>query len=514
MQLKNLIEKKKFNPEIDENYFARSEKNTKNLLSFTTATYIFIFHIIGFLIAVGITLLLLWIYFNTKRWDKRLFKMGSERNKFHKYSQSRIFSIALTAGILMLYILSLDIGAIVTLKDKTPVLEDRNIDDNILPYIVLSFDSLMVVIWAACWILSFLTCCNNCRCKLVGKHQYFSLAISTVGPVFTLVIHLPYVAIAYLNDAAYATSSFIYYTVVSFVIFGALELTYGTFQQALITRDDIIKQASPSAIEASNDDDPELGNDHSALIHVDKEDKKEGREGEGDEEDTDTCDGPCFPFCTKSETLLKCIWGITIPFFALLVIILIGLTTAALVVIPISKAFSDAPNRLVGFYQTTVVVVGVYFAYKSFFKKTPTLEMAIKKRMKHILNHGSNKNENSKWQRLSEDEKVAAFYDYVVDLVAKYGRKLDLEEDSNKEQKEDIDGLRTDHQKHQEEGRQDESNTKTVSADVHDSSAQDEIEGEGKKEPGDTVDQDTAEGDKRGGDSGVVGGGSEEQQEK
>ncbi len=60
-------------------------------------------------------------------------------------------------------------------------------------------------------------------------------------------------------------------------------------------------------------------------------------------------------------------------------------------------------------YQTAIVVVGVYFAYKSFFKKKSTFEMVIKKRMKHILDHESDKDKNSRWQRLSKDEKVATF---------------------------------------------------------------------------------------------------------
>ncbi len=420
----------------------------------------------------------------------------------------------------MLYILALDITAIVTLKDRAPVLADRNIDDNVLPYIVLSFDSLMIVMWAICWILSFVTCCNNCKCKLVGNHQYFLQAISTVGPVSTLVIHLPYIAIAYLNDAAYATSSFIYYTVVSFVIFGALELTYGTLQQALINKDEQDQQNRHKKVKklevsqnSNVDDDPELGEDRRSLIR--KGDKKEGKEDEGDkEEDADTCDGPCFPFCTKNERLLKCMWGITIPFFTLLVISLIGLTTAALVTVPISKAFSDAPNRLVGFYQTAIVVVGVYFAYKSFFKKKPTLEMAIKKRMKHILDHGSDKDKNSRWQQLSKDEKVAAFYDYVVELVAKYDPMQRKINQSDKEVKRENDGLRAEDEETQEGGPkldQDGSTTMTVPVDVHvDSSARSETEGEGNKEPGDTEHEDTA-GDKGGGDSGVVGGGSDKQ---
>lgn len=519
--MKNLIEKKKFNPEIDEDYFARSERNTENLLTSAAAIYIFVFHIVGFAIAVGITVLLLWIYFNTKRWDKKLFKMGSERNKFYKYSQSRIFSIALTSGILMLYILALDITAIVTLKDKTPALTDRNIDDNILPYIMLSFDSLMVVFWCICWTLSFVTCCKNSKCKFIGKHQCFIQAVSTVGPVFTLVIHLPYIAIAYLNDAAYATSTFIYYMVVLFVIFGALELTYGTFQQALISRDEQQeKDNMHSTLEESQnsyaDKDVEQGDEKTPLLG--KGDKKEESKGEEDKGEEDyCCDGPCFPFCTKNEQVLKCMWGITIPFFALIVLTLIGLTIAALVVIPISKVFSDAPNRIVGFYQTAIVVVGVYFAYKGFFKKKPTLETAIKKRIKHILNHGSDKNKNKKWKRLSKDEKVAAFYDYVVDLVAKYDpeqRKLKTRERSDKEEeKSGKHKLSVADDKIDQENvtNQDRSNeTITVSVDVTPGNkTQEERDGESVA----TVDEGVKD-DNTGEDSGVVGGKSEEPREQ
>ena len=154
-------------------------------------------------------------------------------------------------------------------------------------------------------------------------------------------------------------------------------------------------------------------------------DKKEGKKAEG----------PSFPFCIKNEKLLKCMWGITIPFFGLIVLTLIGLTTAALVVIPISEAFSDAPYRLVGFYQTMIVVIGVYIAYKGFFKKKPTLETAIKKRISHILQHGADDKENKKWKRLSKDEKVEAFYDYVVELVAQYDpEQMKPKQDNNKEE--------------------------------------------------------------------------------
>ena len=38
------------------------------------------------------------------------------------------------------------------------------------------------------------------------------------------------------------------------------------------------------------------------------------------------------------------------PAFAILIVFLVGMTTAALVTVPNSKAFTDAPNRLLEFY--------------------------------------------------------------------------------------------------------------------------------------------------------------------
>ena len=123
-----------FNPQIDENYFVRTERYTENLFTHSISIYTMVFYTAGFIITITITVLMLWFYYNTKQMDI-------------KNSKSQVFSIAVTAGILMLYILALDIAAVVTLKDKTPILNDRNFDDNAFPYIVLSFDGSMVVLW-------------------------------------------------------------------------------------------------------------------------------------------------------------------------------------------------------------------------------------------------------------------------------------------------------------------------------------------------------------------------------
>ena len=59
------------------------------------------------------------------------------------------------------------------------------------------------------------------------------------------------------------------------------------------------------------------------------------------------------------------------PAFAILIVFLVGMTTAVLVTVPISKVFTDATNRLLGFYQTAFVLnfIGAYVVYKSLFEK-------------------------------------------------------------------------------------------------------------------------------------------------
>ena len=387
-----------FNPEIDENYFARTEMNTENLFTSGISIYILVFYIAGFVITGTITVLMLWLSYNTERWDEVLIKMGNKPVNAYKDRKSKIFSISLTAGILMLYILVLDMIAVVTSKDKPSILTDRNVDDRDLPLIVFSFDSLMVIMWGLCWIPS---CMISSRCRTLHNKRYLLQAISTIGPIFTLVVHLPYITISYLNDASYASSIFIYYTVVAFVIFGSLKLTYGTFQQVIHSR----RQQNVSIVNHAT--------------------SSSGREGEDSEELMGRRDVPTFPFCIslRNERVFKCIWCSIGIFFVLLVLVLIGMTTAALVVVPISRAFSDAPNRLLGFYETLIVVAGAYLAYKNIFDKKPTLESAIKRRNHQIPYQridGDTKSNDQQQESDSEDEKLAAFYDHVVNIVVNY----------------------------------------------------------------------------------------------
>ena len=403
-QLKNFIQRASFDPEIDNNYFARAEENDENILTRSTAKYIISFYVIGFVFALIITITLLVIYLNTKRWDRKL-KRTAKSKKANKYTKSKIFSIAATTFFITVYALVLDGFALyITTKPENVTIDEPYV--NALPGVVTGIDIAAALYWIICWTLSLCSwlcgvydrriknndeegqtvTCNDFITQQIRSvdliqwfagREYLFLALSTLGPVTTLVIHLPYIVIAYLNDAAYATSIFIYYTITAFVLFGVLDLTYGTCQGAIINADL----------------------------------RERGLEPPRQVQD-------CFCCCPRSGTKRRAVFIIAIPTFAFITLILAGMITAVLVVVPISRAFSDAPNRLLGFYQTAIVLVGAYVLYRTFFKKKPSLASVVKDREDYIPTKKTT--DDADWDLLSNDDKVAEFYTRFIDIVANY----------------------------------------------------------------------------------------------
>lgn len=76
MQLKDFIERKRFNPEIDDNYFAKAQQKTDSgsddILKEPVANLIIAFYIISIVFVVLITVMLLMMYRYSKRWDTKL----------------------------------------------------------------------------------------------------------------------------------------------------------------------------------------------------------------------------------------------------------------------------------------------------------------------------------------------------------------------------------------------------------------------------------------------------------
>ena len=83
------------------------------------------------------------------------------------------------------------------------------------------------------------------------------------------------------------------------------------------------------------------------------------------------------------------------------------------VLIPINKSISDAPNQLIGIYQSAVVIIAVFILYKTcIHKKKKPLKRAI---TKYKVDDG-----DTEWNKKTEKEQQEFFYTKLLTIVEKY----------------------------------------------------------------------------------------------
>ena len=152
--------------------------------------------------------------------------------------------------------------------------------------------------------------CEHCINCTKCRYGYLPiLSLSVLSPIFCIIAHSPYIAIAYLDDGFHASSMFIYYSILGYGSFGLLWLFFHWCDNF--------------------EDDKQLSN--------------------------------CLPKVIKYyHTITLVILFLTIFMFLGLVVTI----TCYFVFIPINKSISDAPNRVVSIYQSGGFIVGSVIVYK------------------------------------------------------------------------------------------------------------------------------------------------------
>ena len=165
--------------------------------------------------------------------------------------------------------------------------------------------------------------CTRCdKCKDIPCFYDYILILSTtvLCPTFCVIAHSPYIAIAYLNDGSHASSIFIYYTILGYSLFGLLYLFSHWFENVT----------------------------------------------------------PMYKFNMDKN----CVRFWTILFLIIVIFVFLGLVVVIscyFVLIPINKAISDAPNRVLSIYQSGGFVIGSIIVYEvlSHFHKKKKEESTI-----------------------------------------------------------------------------------------------------------------------------------------
>ena len=162
---------------------------------------------------------------------------------------------------------------------------------------------------------------DNGEKKILEDKVYYCLVPIIVMFLLSVLLHMPYIAMAYLSDPRHAASVLLYYIVVTFFEFGLLELTFRSIWFGKTKRDCV---------------------------------KKLSNEG-------------------------KCILGAIIAVFLSLFVYALTVTaTMFFYLIPVSESIGRAPSQIVITYQTAFILVGGYIVYKIIIKKQNSLQRAIR----------------------------------------------------------------------------------------------------------------------------------------
>ena len=529
LQLKAYVQKQDFYASIDSTYSAKAvnkvildqilQTRGCEITAIVVSLQVLMIFFIAFVVIVVIV-----IHGCSHKWPKRLQRFSSV-NTYFKQKQGAILGVAVIGSLFTLYVIALDIAALVK-RDSPQIPTVSNIHfknkSNLispftllyeLPGIVLFFDVIGYLISLG-MILCAMPCIKTCN------NIFLFLCLSTLGFVCSLVTHSPFIAIAYLNDAYHAGSIFAYYTIIILVVFTLTEQLIVSCQKKVIDINNsdseirlqgtwILKKGplhildhqqqklnltlKKGTIEVSSESNPiqvdyeKIESDSVTLeieggtLHFANNESSNGLLSQAqeinldekelpivqDREDTpnlmfiglkprseqklkienDTTDENTTtktvklakstlrlqkagkvkypPHCTcmggygkqKTRKTWTRIIFIVIAAVLLFTLAVVVILTCYFVIIPINRSISDAPNRLVGIYESAIVLIGAYIAYKAFFKTKKYLESSVINR-KNPFTDPLSQESKDKWKDMSDEEKLAQFYSAVVDIIA------------------------------------------------------------------------------------------------
>ena len=182
----------------------------------------------------------------------------------------------------------------------------------IIDLIAGSFCLIFAVIAVVIQLLRFSICTDKCcvNTKSIQDIKYYFLSFTALCFIFNCLMHTPYITMAYLSDAHYATSILVYYMTILFIEFGMVQYVLRHYY------------------------DLQSGN------HTQNKGK------------------------TRSAI-------ITIAVLISLLILLYGVVISAsffYYYLPLINVVTDLPNEGVIVYQTALILVGAYITYKTLFR--------------------------------------------------------------------------------------------------------------------------------------------------
>ena len=300
---------------------------------------------------LGIIIPLIILYVCTHK-HKFMYTSGRlQRTRFrklHRQVRAGILSLAIISFAWLLVILALDIASIrytEILPNRFPT-ETEEIhpdpkeesDEDIyyhsmlyyLPHTLFAYDILFSVAYIAIIVVAIVThICQADKQQSETEHDdriYYFLALTVICPILSLMTHLPFIAIAYLNDANHAGSVFIFFTIITIIEFLILELSFISFFKLL----ENTSQVSKTNLS-----------------------------------------------CNRSVSIKSFLVVLVVVVCLCFFLFLLAISVCYFYFLPIVQSISRSSNQVIAIYQTILIFIGAFILYKTIFKKTDPLIKAL-----------------------------------------------------------------------------------------------------------------------------------------
>ena len=400
MQLQLYAERGNPNIVLQDTYDAKAY-NKKSLIALTqannqriqnviicTAIFVFLFSFVIFLLTFCA------LCFSTdhkslteSRWVKEI-----------KTNLETVISLSVVSFIVNIYIFSLTASAVGFWRNRLD--DELNLFHTIdtLKSQNIASVSIAVVLDILCLILLLIITVISViiykQIILVNYKEYVPviLSLTVLCPLFCIITHSPYIIVAYLNDGSHASSIFIYYTILVYVFFGFTRLFVHWCRQAILKQEKnngnpgstekktgTLQTETPSTQETSagnvnqhagtqrqsaSHSEPHPSNGHTTPSSFTQVTPPSNHQTENPSSEPHPSNGHTTPSSScgchrRILTLIALAIGTLLFLLGLVVLI-----TCYLVLIPINRAISDAPNQLLSIYQSGGFLIGSFIVYK------------------------------------------------------------------------------------------------------------------------------------------------------
>ena len=335
-QIKLYIAKKSIVPEIDNFYIAaahndetwmdqlKANKNQIIIVVYSTP-----------IIAAAIFIIFVAVFVGTA-WcscKDSLHEAREDANPFiSKRVRSAISAIAIISVVHIAYAFFVSCYACVAIKDQPELLLKDSPLANVSIMVAVADGALLLL----CIATDILALFVAVRTQDSFDRAYIILSCTIVYASLSILLHCPYIILAYINDSELTGSMFVFYTVSWGLMFLAISRFYIVYQDLVLPCHAKMMTHFQNQNTTQQENAPLIENRRQSYGKV---------------------------FCNSFIFILYSLS------FSILILGSVTLLTCYLIVLPITNGLSHLFGRLIDTYHTAIVIAGAFVAYKTFIER-------------------------------------------------------------------------------------------------------------------------------------------------